>query len=209
MGHLEKWGFCGCDKEFFGEELSWIIHLYPKWNYTSPCEAQGNWTPMEEKGWRLEAEVEGHMDVKECQHRPYCETRNSWAGRAPHCSCFYHSSRILSWISYFQTDDEFLLTSAPTFVLTTCSTMCNCGGKKSKIETERNLIRTAVTSSSDTRILLYLLLSLCVPERKGSLVQCHSYYQINFCQNSPLTGSWVVVWSPSLTINLKFCLACL
>lgn len=129
------------------------------------------------------------MDVKECQHRPYCATWSSWAEGAQHCSYFYHSSRILSWISYFQTDDEFLLTSVPMFVVTTCSTLCNCGGKKSKIEMERNLIRMAVAPSSDRRILLYLLLSLCVPEGKGSLVQCHSYYQINFPQNSPLTGS--------------------
>lgn len=129
----------------------------------------------QEKGRRLEAEVGGHMDVKECQHRPYCETWSSWARGAQHCSYFYHSSRILSWISYFQTDDEFLVTLVPMFVVTTWSTLCNCGGKKSKIEMERNLIRTAVAPSSDARILLYLLLSLCVPEGKGSPVQCHSY----------------------------------
>lgn len=85
----------------------------------------------------------GWMDVKECQHHPYCETWNSWTGGAQHCSYFYHSSRILSWISYFQTDDEFLLTSVPMFVVTTCSTLCNCCRKKSKVQMERNLVRTA------------------------------------------------------------------
>lgn len=69
-GYLEKWAFCGCDKDSFEEELSWLIRLYSKKNYTGPCDAQGNWTPMKEKGRRLEAEVGGHMDVKECQHQP-------------------------------------------------------------------------------------------------------------------------------------------
>lgn len=73
--------------------------------------------------------------------------------RSPTCSYFYLSSRSLSWISYFQTDDASLLTAAPTFVVTPCSTMCHCGGKKRKVEMERNLIRTAVAPSSDTRTL--------------------------------------------------------
>lgn len=146
MGHLEKWGFYGCDKDSFGEELSWIIHLYSEWNYTSPSEAQGNWTPMKE-------EVGGHMDVKECQHHPVLWELEVLGWRSPTCSCFSLSSRSLSWISYFRRVDESLLTAARTFVVTPCRTMCHCGGKKSKVEMEMNLTRTAVAPSSGTGIL--------------------------------------------------------
>lgn len=148
MGHLEKWGFCGCDKDSFGEELSWIIHLYSEWNYTSPSEAQGNWTPMKEKvgGWR----THGCKGMPASSNTVRAEVLG-W--RSPTCSYFSLSSRSLSWISYFQTVDESLLTAARTFVVTPCRTMCHCGGKKSKVEMKRNLTRTAVAPSSGTGIL--------------------------------------------------------
>lgn len=103
-------------------------------------------------------------------------------------------------------EDKFVLTLATMFVVTCCGTTCTKVGRNVKLKWE-GIWSECLWPQPLMEESSFSHLCHCGFWRKGELSLGSLWGSGQLSQDSPLTGSWIIAWSPNLTVNLTFYLA--